>query len=105
VGRKDGERIDNGAAISSGGSSTHAFFSPRLGIGGVFFWFLSLLACAMTCYEATTTTHGHTTHTHILYIHLHTHTHYANYCRFDMRLLHDELLLLHLTSHEFVLRS
>jgi hypothetical protein len=88
VGRKDGERIDNGAAISSGGSSTHAFFSPRLGI-----WFPSLLACAMTCYEATTTTHGHTTHTHThtYYTYTYTHTlHTQTIANSDMRSLHDE---------------
>jgi hypothetical protein len=97
VGRKDGERIDNGAAISSGGSSTHAFFSPRLGIGGVFF-LVSFASCL--CYDMLRGynyySRTHHTHTHILYIHLHTHTHthththYANYCRFDMRSLHDE---------------
>jgi hypothetical protein len=39
---------------------------------GEFFWFPSLLACAMTCYEATTT-HGHT-HSHTYYTYTYTHT-------------------------------
>jgi hypothetical protein len=45
----------------------------------------------MTCYEATTTTHGHTTHTHTYYTYTYTHTlHTQTIANSDMRSLHDE---------------